>query len=148
VINLADGSAASVLEGMGSYLMVRPIRSFGAQKPSADYPKPVPTTAVPPTTIPAVVTPTTIPAVVTPTTIPAVVTPTTVAVAISPAQMVVEALPSNKCPSDYVYRTKGFAAGSCAAVMATFQPTTVCPPEYGGDFVANNLRYCFLLAER
>ena len=135
VINLADGSAASVLEGMGSYLMVRPIRSFGAQKPPAvslpaDYPKPVPTTAVPPTTIPAVV------------------TPTTVAVAISPAQMVVEALPSNKCPSDYVYRTKGFAAGSCAAVMATFPPTTVCPPEYGGDFVANNLRYCFILAER
>ena len=95
----------------------------------ANYPKPVPTTAVPPTTLPAVATTTTVP------------------IAISPAQMVVKPLAGNKCPFDYSYRTKGFAAGSCAAVMATFLPTSACPPEYGGDFVANDLRYCFLLAE-
>lgn len=96
----------------------------------SDYPKPVPTTAVPPTTLPTVVTTTTVP------------------VAISPPQLVVNALANNKCPSNYSYRTKGFAAGACAAVMATFQATTVCPPEYGADFVVGDVRYCFLWAER
>jgi uncharacterized protein YjbI with pentapeptide repeats len=126
----ASGSSVDFMKNLSSKPVFATVDCSAPVSLPADYPKPVPTTAVPPTTVPTVV------------------TTTTVAVAISPAQMVVNALASNKCPADYVYRTKGFAAGSCAAVMATFQPTTVCPPEYGGDFVANNLRYCFLLAER
>jgi hypothetical protein len=51
VMNLADGSANAVLQGRGSYLMARPIRAFGSQKPPTTVPAAnVGTTTVPPST--------------------------------------------------------------------------------------------------
>lgn len=71
-------------------------------------------------------------------------TTTTVKPATKP--LTVAALPGKTCPNDYSYIASGASAGSCGLLMAELSPSTSCPAGWGGDFVANNIRYCFLMA--
>ncbi|MBU3703271.1 MAG: hypothetical protein FGM42_02750 [Ilumatobacteraceae bacterium] len=97
-----------------------------------DYPKPTPTTAVPPT--------------IAPTTLPATTVPASTVAPPASKPLTVAALPGKTCPNDYSYIASGASAGSCGLLMAELSPSTLCPAGWGGDFVANNIRYCFLMA--
>ena len=98
----------------------------------SDYPRPTPTTAVPPT--------------IAPTTLPATTVPASTVAPPASKPLTVAALPGKTCPNDYSYIASGASAGSCGLLMAELSPSTSCPAGWGGDFVANNIRYCFLMA--